>query len=181
MIIDNPNDLYHHGRLGQKWGEQNGPPYPLSRQQLSLGGYIQKRKEKKAAKQREENLKKAREAAAAKRQHEANKEKTLRSGSATEILQYQGELTNQELQNALTRINLESQLKGYSAKEMQRNMDRIDRIMKGVQTITNWTKIGTETYNTIARIYNSTEAGKKEPWPLVTGGGGDNQKKDKNK
>lgn len=24
-----PNELYHHGIEGQKWGVQNGPPYPL--------------------------------------------------------------------------------------------------------------------------------------------------------
>lgn len=23
------DELYHHGRKGQHWGELNGPPYPL--------------------------------------------------------------------------------------------------------------------------------------------------------
>jgi hypothetical protein len=29
------DELYHHQRLGAKWGQRNGPPYPLSRQQLT--------------------------------------------------------------------------------------------------------------------------------------------------
>lgn len=31
-IERDPNYLEHHGILGQKWGTQNGPPYPLDRQ-----------------------------------------------------------------------------------------------------------------------------------------------------
>lgn len=28
-------ELYHHGITGQKWGQKNGPPYPLSASQKS--------------------------------------------------------------------------------------------------------------------------------------------------
>lgn len=29
IVKDPPNELYHHGIKGQKWGDKNGPPYPL--------------------------------------------------------------------------------------------------------------------------------------------------------
>jgi len=30
------NYLIHHGILGQKWGQRNGPPYPLSASEHSV-------------------------------------------------------------------------------------------------------------------------------------------------
>ena len=33
--VDKPPDLMHHGIRGQKWGEKNGPPYPLDYQSHS--------------------------------------------------------------------------------------------------------------------------------------------------
>lgn len=32
MVVPSDSDLLHHGRLGQKWGVRNGPPYPLDKQ-----------------------------------------------------------------------------------------------------------------------------------------------------
>lgn len=37
--------LYHHGIAGQKWGQRNGPPYPLQPHQTRLSGPIQKGKQ----------------------------------------------------------------------------------------------------------------------------------------
>lgn len=98
---------------------------------------------------------------------ENEKEKLIKEGNATEVLKYRSQLSNQELQDALIRIRLTSDLERYSRSELKRSMNKVDDIMKGVQITTNWIKIGTDTYNTLAKIYNSTEEGKKKPLTIV--------------
>ncbi len=128
----------------------------------------------KQHKQNEEMVKKRLEE---KKKHDADKERVLREGSATEVLKYKGELTNQELQNAFTRLNLESQLKNLSQREIKTSIDKIDALMKNMKTGTEWVKIGTDAYNTIAAIYNATPEGQKNPLTLVGRGGGDKKNK----
>lgn len=144
-----------------------------------LSGYIRsvkaKKTETKQKKQRNEELRKKMEEEQKKREHDSDKERVLREGSATEVLKYQGELTNQELQNAFTRLNLESQLRNLSQKEIKSTIDKVDNVMKTIKTGTEWAKIGTDTYNTIASIYNATSEGQKKPLTLV--GKGDGSKK----
>lgn len=144
-------------------------------------GYIKSRKAKKMEEQkqkmRNEELHKRMEEEQKKRQHDADKERVLREGTATEVLKYQGELSNQELQNAYTRLNLEHNLRGLSQKEMKSAMDKVDNIMKNIKTGTEWAKIGTDTYNTFASIYNATPEGQLKPLILVGKGDGGGKKK----
>lgn len=176
----NMNEIYHIGmprRSGRyPWGSGDRPFQSAE----GISGYIRKKKQEKAdaaaQKERNEQLRRAMEEEQKKRHHDADKERVLREGTATEVLKYQGELTNQELQNAVTRLNLESSLRGISQKETKTAIDKVDEIMQNIKTGTEWAKIGTDTYNTFASIYNATPEGQSKPLTLVGRGDGGKKK-----
>lgn len=99
--------------------------------------------------------------------HEANKEKVLRKGSARDVLKYQGELTNEELQKAYTRLNLEANIRSLSAKEKDKNKLRVDKLMKNIKTGNEWVELGTRTYNNFAAVYNATPDGRNNPLTMI--------------
>lgn len=169
------NELYHVGMPGRSgrypWGSGDRPYQRLEGKKQKKSSGLFKKKKKLSPEE------KAKAEAEAKARKAANKENVLRSGSAREVLQYKGELTNNELQTVINRINLERQLSTLAASEHKSNMDKIDKAMQTLKSVNEWGKIGTDTYNLLANFYNATEEGKKNPWPTISKGGGGGKKK----
>lgn len=83
--------LSHHGIKGQKWGEQNGPPYPLS---TKIHNMVVRGKQKRAAKRREKIL------------HDPAK-----------LAKHQTEFTKEEIDAAIAKIKSANAAKELSPKK----------------------------------------------------------------
>ncbi len=57
------DELYHHGILGQKWGDQNGPPYPLNSSQKSYSEKKQAKMDKKWIRKNDKKIRRYAQAA----------------------------------------------------------------------------------------------------------------------
>ena len=139
-----------------------GDPRQPAKEKEKKKTWKEKRAEKKKAKQRKEALDKARQAKAAKAaeakrqaQLAADKERVLTSGKASEVMQYQGQLSNKELNDALSRIRMERELSSFSAQEKKSNWEKADSFMNKVDKLGKYMQVGTRFYNSAALIANT--------------------------
>lgn len=68
------------------------------------------------------------------REYEAAKEKALKSGRAKDVLKFKGDLTNQELQRAMSRIDMERRLSKISSEESSRGRALVGKFKNGLLT-----------------------------------------------
>lgn len=174
--------LSHHGILGQKWGirryqNSDGSLTAEGRtryrqnedgtySKLSAKERIAATKKYKSQKKALESARKAKEAAAAQRKKdeelERDKTKILNSGSASDVMKLKGKVSNEELQRAVNRLNLERQLSEIQAKEQPKiktGREKIQDIISTGRTIADAVQTGTDAYNRFAKVYNTFNKG----------------------
>lgn len=100
------------------------------------------------------------------------KAKILKSGKASDVMKYKGEWTNNELNDAYRRLQLERDIGAMAASEKVTKVQKFDRIMRGVKVGTEWADVGIAAYNDFAAIWNATPAGRKDSLTLINKGGG---------
>lgn len=154
------------GRYPLGSGERPYQKLEGSRRKSSGGisGYIRSRK----AKKQEAQAQKAKAEAEEKlRNLEENRERVLRSGRASEVLKYQGQLSNAELQHVADRLRLENQIQDYSMKEMSSGLDKLKTIQSYTNVSSALAKDGVDLWNSFAAIYNATPKGQSKPLAMA--------------
>lgn len=92
---------------------------------------------------------------AEKKAYEEAKDKAIKSGSATEVLKFKGDLTPQEMQAVSNRIQWEQNMQGISAKEMASGKTKADKFFEGVDKATNRVNTAAKAWNTAANVINA--------------------------
>lgn len=117
---------------------------------------LAKHSEKKARKQEE----KAEKAAA---EHEAEKEKALNSGKASDILKFRGEISNDDMERAIQRINKEQKLEELRKSEVKSPQQTLDAINKNAKNISDYMNTAVNLYNNYNRIKDIYNKEKNKP------------------
>ena len=157
--------LEHHGIKGQKWGIRRFQPYPKGHKGGKEVGEAANKKPVTLTKEEAREL------------YESRKQKALKSGGPKDVLAFKGDLTNQQMQEAITRMDLERKLTSYANAGVKTMEQKVDEAMRSIKKATDWVNIGSNAYNAFAKIYNASEEGSKKPLRLI--GGSTKKKEDK--
>ena len=131
------NYLEHHGILGMKWG--------VRRFQRKDGSLTPAGKKRYGDDDKEETPE----------EFEARKKRALQAGSAKEVLEFQGKLTNQELNDAINRINSETRLKELATIKKQTGAEAMRSVSDKIEKATDVANKSINAWNTAAKIINS--------------------------
>ena len=170
-------ELYHHGILNMKWGvrrfqNKDGSLTAAGKKRYNSdgdenSGETKKKKfsltksgskediKKTTSKEDKPEQKKTPSKEEDPEAYETAKQKALKSGSAKDVLKFKGDLTQQEMQSAISRIRWEQDMANLSAKETASGKTKADEFFDKVKKGTEYADTGIKAYNTMANVYNA--------------------------
>lgn len=95
-------------------------------------------------------------------QHEAEKQAAIKSGDATKVEKFKSEMSLQELNEAVQRVNLNRQI----SQSMPKEPSKIDKAISALDKTKTTIEKGIGYWNSFAKIYNSFN---EEPLPIIDG------------
>ena len=148
-----------------RWGSGDRPF-----QRLERSGITVKKKETK------ENKKAPKQNSSLQPPTKSEKKDIISRANPEEIRSISRYLTTSELEDAYNRIAWTQKIDKSLTANTKTTMDKVKKVSDDMKIVSDFGRNGIDLWNQIAMIYNTTEAGKKEPWPLI---GGNNKKKEK--
>lgn len=164
-------ELYHYGILNMKWGvrrfqNKDGSLTPAGKKRYNKSNDVNSgtnkeksffsRSSKKNSKEtNDQEEKKIPSKDDDPEAYEAAKQKALKSGSAKDVLQFKGDLTQQEMQSAISRIRWEQDMQNLSGKEISQGQAKADEIFNKVEKATKYADTSIKAWNTVANVYNA--------------------------
>ena len=137
LVMSETNELYHHGRLGMKWGKRNGPPYPLDYSKLSYA------------------------------EREAAKGKAVATGNIQEAAKNIDYFDNNELSKVKERFNLNQQIKNLNASTIKTGKQKVDSIIDWANRFGRGAEAAMNIYNKAAKFNNAFASGDDKLMPVI--------------